>query len=74
MQKSRLLLNEFEKLLVALDEHINFFCQRIEFMTSGQIDKARFIDEKVLPIIDSKIKETIKKIEEILSNQPKNTI
>lgn len=59
MTDSTQTVEAIDGLVSVLDEHINFFCQRIEFSTRGQVNKAKFIDEKILPVIDRKVKQQI---------------
>lgn len=66
------LCNELDTLVEILDEHIDTFCQRIEFIQKGEHGKARFIDEKVLPTIDRRLQDQVSKIEKKISMEGAN--
>jgi len=65
----KLLKREIDTLIDYLDEHIDLFCKRIDYMGSGERSKVKFIDEKILPNIDKKIKEQNEKVIELLSKK-----
>jgi len=65
----KLLKTEIDTLIAYLDEHIDLFCKRIDYMGSGERGRARFIDEKILPNVDKKLKEQNEKIINLLSQK-----
>lgn len=66
--KYKQIANELDELVKVMDEETNFICQRIEFIQCGQLNKAQFIEEKVLPIIQATIRKMIIRLEKLLSN------
>lgn len=65
--KRNLLVIELELLISLLDEHLRLFCQRIEFIRDGCPNKARFIDEHILPTVDKKISGQTERVRVFLS-------
>lgn len=72
LQEKQKLSTELDILVGMLDEHTDYFCQRIEYMRIGKFGKAKFIDEKILPIIDKKIHQQVDRLEKRLSEKRKN--
>jgi hypothetical protein len=65
MNRKQLII-ELNRLIDDLDEHINLFCKRIEFMRSGDKNKAKFIDERMLPIVDRKIQQQNERVHKLI--------
>ncbi len=64
------LLAELDTLVAYLDESTDLFCKRLDFMRTGDKNKAKFINERILPTIDNKIRQQTERVSKLLS-QPK---
>lgn len=64
MNRSSEYLSAVERITEILDEHVDFFCKRIEYLQQGKRKKAQFIDEKILPVITRRLIQAIKKSED----------
>lgn len=63
---TKLLADELDKLVVYLDESTELFCKRLDFRQFGEKGKAKFIDERLLPIVDQKIRKQTEVVSKLL--------
>lgn len=49
-----------------LDEHLDLFCKRIDFLQVGEKNKAKFINERLLPLVDQKIRKQTDVVSKLL--------
>ena len=60
------LANEMTKLVDILDQKSAFFIQRIQAVTSGNMGKARFIENCVYPEFNKRIQTQIQQINSLM--------
>ena len=60
--------NEMYVLVALLDESVDLFIKRLDFMRCGDLGKVKFIDERIEPIVWQKINRQADKISLMFKN------
>lgn len=69
MKNKQRLINEVEYMLSLSDNESDAFLKRIDFIRLGRPEKARFIDEHVLPNLKKKVLYQAEKVLAILNEK-----
>lgn len=64
--ETKILADELDRLVAYLDESTELFCKRLDFRQAGDKGKAKFIDDRLLPIVDQKIKKQTEVVSKLL--------